>query len=81
MKQMYGGPVVLLGDAGYCPSPFTGMGTAVSLIGSYVLAGELARHGNDVDRALEAYEEVVRRPVNECQKPLVAYSTKFTYFS
>lgn len=81
MKQMYSGRVVLLGDAGYFPSPFTGMGTTVSLIGLYVLAGELARHGNDVYRALKAYEEVVRRPVNECQKPFVAYSTKFTNFS
>ncbi|KAF2184737.1 hypothetical protein K469DRAFT_727200 [Zopfia rhizophila CBS 207.26] len=68
MKQMYNGRVVLLGDAGYCPNPFTGMGTTASLIGSYVPAGELARHGNDVGGALKAYEGIVRRPVGECQK-------------
>ena len=38
------GRVVLLGDAGYCPSPITGMGTTLSLVGAYILAGELVRH-------------------------------------
>jgi 2-polyprenyl-6-methoxyphenol hydroxylase-like FAD-dependent oxidoreductase len=34
--------VVLLGDAGYCPTPLTGLGTSLALVGAYVLAGELA---------------------------------------
>ncbi|KAI1457799.1 FAD/NAD(P)-binding domain-containing protein [Annulohypoxylon moriforme] len=67
MSQWYKGRVVLLGDAGYCPSPFTGMGTTGCLIGAYVLAGELARHGNDVPPALKAYEEIARPPINDCQ--------------
>ena len=69
-KQLYSGRVVLLGDAGYCPSPFTGQGTTASLIGAYVLAGELAKHGDDVDSALKAYEEIVRPRAEECQKLL-----------
>ncbi|KAI0168834.1 FAD/NAD(P)-binding domain-containing protein [Hypoxylon sp. FL1284] len=68
MKQLSKGRVVLLGDAGYCPSPFTGLGTTSCLIGAYVLAGELARHGGDVLGALRAYEETVRQPVEECQR-------------
>ena len=36
------GRVVLLGDAGYCPSPLTGLGTSLALVGAYILAGELA---------------------------------------
>jgi 2-polyprenyl-6-methoxyphenol hydroxylase-like FAD-dependent oxidoreductase len=36
------GRVVLLGDAGYCGSPLAGLGTSMSLVGAYVLAGELA---------------------------------------
>ncbi len=36
------GRVVLLGDAAYCPSPISGMGTSVALVGAYVLAGEIA---------------------------------------
>ncbi|WP_314431589.1 hypothetical protein [Microbacterium lacticum] len=37
------GRVALVGDAGYCGSPLTGMGTSLALVGAYVLAGELAR--------------------------------------
>lgn len=67
MPQLYTGRTVLLGDAGYCPSPFTGMGTSLALIGAYVLAGELARYGDDVDKALEAYTETMRQPIEEYQ--------------
>lgn len=67
MEQLYSGRVVLLGDAGYCPSPFTGLGTTSCFIGAYVLAGELARHGNDVAGALKAYEEIMGPPIKECQ--------------
>lgn len=59
--------VVLLGDAGYCPSLLTGMGTTLSLIGAYVLAGELVRNGRDVEKALDAYQEIMMQPVEECQ--------------
>lgn len=41
VERWHRGRVVLLGDAGYCGSPLTGMGTSVSLVGAYVLAGEL----------------------------------------
>lgn len=68
MKQLYKGRVALLGDAGYCPTPFTGMGTTGCLIGAYVLAGELARHNNDVPSALKAYDRVVRPGIDEIQK-------------
>jgi 2-polyprenyl-6-methoxyphenol hydroxylase-like FAD-dependent oxidoreductase len=61
------GRVVLVGDAGYCPTPFTGMGTTAALIGAWVLAGELARRPNDVGAALQAYNDVMRAPVDECQ--------------
>ncbi|ORY58409.1 monooxygenase [Pseudomassariella vexata] len=62
------GRVVLLGDAGYCPSAVTGMGTTAALTGSYVLAGELARHGSDVEAALKGYDRVMRPFVQEWQK-------------
>lgn len=37
------GRVALVGDAGYCPTPLTGLGTTLALVGAYVLAGELSR--------------------------------------
>ena len=36
------GRVVLLGDAAWCPTPLSGLGTSLALVGAYVLAGELA---------------------------------------
>lgn len=65
--QIHKGNVVLLGDAGYCPSPFTGQGTTLSLIGAYVLAGELAKHGDDVAAALEAYTSTMKTPIEQSQ--------------
>ncbi|CAJ2513138.1 Uu.00g012570.m01.CDS01 [Anthostomella pinea] len=67
MGRLYNGCVVLLGDAGYCPSPFTGMGATGCLVGAYVLAGALATHKNDIVGALKAYEDVARPPVEEFQ--------------
>lgn len=66
--QLHQGRVVLLGDAGYCPSPFTGMGTTLSLIGAYVLAGELAQHGEDIPSALHAYTSTMQVPIQQCQE-------------
>jgi 2-polyprenyl-6-methoxyphenol hydroxylase-like FAD-dependent oxidoreductase len=47
------GRVVLLGDAGYCPSPLTGLGTSLALVGAYILAGELAAASADATAASE----------------------------
>src|SRR3984957_19593506 len=41
MKSWTKGQVALLGDAGYCASPFSGQGTNLALVGAYVFAGEL----------------------------------------
>ncbi|KAJ4266517.1 hypothetical protein NW762_004504 [Fusarium torreyae] len=72
------GRVVLLGDAGYAPSPLTGVGTTLALVGACVLGGEIARHANDIPRALKAYEDTLRPYVEKSQKipsfiPGIAY--------
>ncbi|MEU6412100.1 FAD-dependent monooxygenase [Microbispora sp. NPDC046933] len=61
------GRVVLLGDAGYCPTPLTGLGTSLALVGAYVLAGELAATG-DHRVALRNYERIMHPYVGEAQK-------------
>jgi 2-polyprenyl-6-methoxyphenol hydroxylase-like FAD-dependent oxidoreductase len=61
------GRVVLLGDAAYAPSPFTGKGTSLALIGAYLLAGELGR-GDDPKAALQRYELLMRPRVEKAQK-------------
>ncbi|RTQ53587.1 FAD-binding monooxygenase [Hymenobacter gummosus] len=62
------GRYALLGDAGYCPSPITGMGTTLALVGAYVLAGELARHPEDHQQAFTAYEQRLRPFVEAAQE-------------
>lgn len=60
MEHWTRGRVALLGDAGYCGSPLTGMGTSLALVGAYVLAGELGRADGDHRAAFARYEEVMR---------------------
>ncbi|WP_214406056.1 FAD-dependent monooxygenase [Pseudonocardia lacus] len=67
MPTWVGGRVVLLGDAGYCPSPASGQGTNLALVGAYVLAGELAAAGGD-PAGLAAYESAMREYVERNQK-------------
>src|SRR5699024_7979389 len=61
------GRVALVGDAVYCPSPISGKGTTLALVGAYVLAGELARHTDHKD-AFAAYESTLRSYVAGCQR-------------
>ncbi|CAI7616985.1 unnamed protein product [Penicillium glandicola] len=59
--------VVLLGDAAHCPSPLTGMGTTSSLVGAYILAGELAR-SEDLSKAFQNYSRIMRPFIDEVQQ-------------
>ena len=54
------GRVVLVGDAGYSVTPATGQGTSVAMVGSYVLAGELAMHGTSLVAGVRSYEDELR---------------------
>jgi 2-polyprenyl-6-methoxyphenol hydroxylase-like FAD-dependent oxidoreductase len=58
---------VLVGDAAHCPSPITGMGTSLALVGAYVLAGELAKYAHHRD-AFASYEAIMRPYVDRAQK-------------
>ncbi|MFJ2577414.1 FAD-dependent monooxygenase [Kitasatospora aureofaciens] len=65
------GRVALIGDAGYSPSPLTGLGTSLALVGAYLLAGELgaARTAGTGHRAAFArYEELMRPYVTRSQE-------------
>ena len=61
------GTVALVGDAGYCPSPVTCMGTTLAVVGAYVLAGEIAKH-TDLRDGLASYERIMRPWVHQAQK-------------
>ena len=67
LKRWSKGRVAMVGDAAYAPSPFTGMGTSLSFIGAYILAGEISRQPDNVPAALESYEKVLRPYVEGIQ--------------
>jgi len=71
MPTISQGRVTLAGDAGYCASPLSGMGTSLALVGSYVLAGELgpadSLDAKGIQAALRRYEAVMRPYIDRCQ--------------
>ncbi|MBD2753928.1 FAD-dependent monooxygenase [Spirosoma validum] len=61
------GRMAMIGDAAYCPTPLTGKGTTLAMVGAYLLAGELSQHERHQD-AFVAYEQRMRPYVEEVQK-------------
>ena len=68
MDRWSNGRVALLGDAAYCPSPLSGMGTSLAMVGAYVLAGELATAGDDYAAAFSSYQRQLSGAVAQAQK-------------
>lgn len=68
MDRHFTGRVALVGDAGYCASPLSGMGTSLALVGAYVLAGELAAADGDHTTAFARYDEELRPYIAACHK-------------
>ncbi|HEY2762863.1 MAG TPA: FAD-dependent monooxygenase [Pseudonocardiaceae bacterium] len=62
------GRIALIGDAGYCPTPLTGLGTSLALVGAYVLAGELGAADGDHRVAFSRYEQIMRPYVTRSQQ-------------
>ncbi|MES1249447.1 MAG: FAD-dependent monooxygenase, partial [Chitinophaga rupis] len=68
MQQWSKGRVTLLGDAASCPSPMSGMGTSMAIVGAYILASELKEADGDHTIAFKNYEEQMRDFAAACQK-------------
>lgn len=67
MARWSKGRVVLTGDAAWCATPLSGIGTSLALIGAYVLAGELHAQ-RDIATALTRYERTLRPFVDRGQR-------------
>lgn len=65
--RWFDGRAGMIGDAAYCPTPLTGMGTTLAIVGAYLLAGELSRH-DKYEEAFLAYEKRMRPFVEKVQK-------------
>lgn len=65
--RWFNGRAGMIGDAAYCPTPLTGMGTTLAIVGAYLLAGELSQHDRHED-AFIAYEQRMRPFVEDIQR-------------
>jgi 2-polyprenyl-6-methoxyphenol hydroxylase and related FAD-dependent oxidoreductases len=91
------GRVVLVGDAAYCPSANTGMGTTSAIVGAYILAGEIARQcgsatqngdnaGNHITKddlltALKLYDQKFRPFMDKVQRGLIEGSLMWDWIA
>lgn len=66
MKRWSKGRVILVGDAAWCATPLSGVGTSLALTGAYILAGELTS-GECLQTALSTYERIMRPFVDKGQ--------------
>ncbi|PWN29890.1 FAD/NAD(P)-binding domain-containing protein, partial [Jaminaea rosea] len=63
--------IICLGDTAYCPTPLTGMGAPLAILGAYTLAGELSILEDDATRipqAFSRYEKIYREHVEKAQE-------------
>jgi 2-polyprenyl-6-methoxyphenol hydroxylase-like FAD-dependent oxidoreductase len=70
------GRVSLVGDAAYAPSPVSGQGTSVAIVGAYVLAGELYENCGDHLKAFSEYEKKLQKFAKKNQD-LASMSVEF----
>jgi len=67
------GRVCLIGDAAWCASPRSGMGTSLAVVGAYVLAHELRAACGDHAAAFAKYQQLLVPYVARCQKLAIAF--------
>lgn len=77
MSSWSAGRVTLLGDAGYCPSPLSGQGSSLALVGAYVLACELLEADGDYGAAFTNYQDRMRDFVERNQRLAIGNVKRF----
>ena len=71
------GRVSLLGDAAFCVSLLAGQGSALAMVGAYILAGELHRAGGDYAAAFARYQAQYESFVRSKQKGALRFAGVF----
>jgi 2-polyprenyl-6-methoxyphenol hydroxylase-like FAD-dependent oxidoreductase len=77
MDEWSRGRVALVGDAAYCVSLLAGQGSALAMIGAYLLAAELAKAQGDYQNAFRRYEELLRPYIDKKQKAAANFAGSF----
>ncbi len=66
--NLVNGRIILLGDAGYCPTALSGMGASLSVYGAKALSHFLEQHPNDIPKALQCYNDSLQPVIEKFQK-------------
>ncbi|HEY1334810.1 MAG TPA: FAD-binding domain [Myxococcaceae bacterium] len=69
--------VALLGDAAFAPSFLAGQGSALAMLGAYILAGELKHARDDPRRAFIRYEQRLAPFMARKQRAAVRFADNF----
>lgn len=77
MERWSKGRVALVGDAACAPSFLAGQGSALAMVGAYVLAGELAAAEGDYARAFAGYEKRLHAFMLEKQRAAENFAGSF----
>lgn len=65
--NLVNGRLVLLGDAGYCPTALSGMGASLSIYGAKALAHFMEEYPNDILTACESYNRLMQPIIEKFQ--------------
>jgi 2-polyprenyl-6-methoxyphenol hydroxylase-like FAD-dependent oxidoreductase len=77
MEHWSSGRVALAGDACFCPSLLAGQGSAIAVIGAYILAGELGKSGGDHKIAFTNYENALHPFITRKQRAAERFAGAF----
>ena len=77
MPEWSRGRIALVGDAAFCVSLLAGQGSALAMISSYVLAGELAAAQGRYEQAFGRYEALLRSYIATKQRGAVRFAGAF----
>lgn len=78
LDSWHRGRVVLVGDAAWCPTLYSGMGASAGLCGAELLGTMIATYPDDLPRAFTEWERKLRPYMNLYQKIGVQQRTFFT---
>lgn len=68
MPSWYRGRVVIVGDSAWCPTLYSGMGATLGLGGANLLGKVLQKYPDNIEYALNEWENILRPKVKQFQK-------------
>lgn len=71
MDTWHRGRIVLVGDSAWCPTLYSGMGATSGIGGADLLGAALWKYPDDLDAALDRWEEILRPKIAEFQEMAV----------